>query len=207
MKEEDKWIKELRNHMEDYSEPLPEHGWEDLEKALSASRVIPMWRTPRFIAAAAVFVAAVSSLSIWLTKMTSEDFQQSNYADAIEKIQNDLSENGGRLEDGSQPEDPALAQQIHPVGDRGALRPTDRMAGLLLQKSGTEGRSTASSNEEDQSRNLQEISLPDSLQAIGSCCRYAGGRRGSDAAEGAAARPGPQADGTESGKHGNGETA
>lgn len=166
MKEEDKWIKELRNHMEDYSEPLPEHGWEDLEKALSASRVIPMWRTPRFIAAAAVFVAAVSSLSIWLTKMTSEDFQQSNYADAIEKIQNDLSENGGRLEDGSQPEDPALAQQIHPVGDRGALRPTDRMAGLLLQKSGTEGRSTASSNEEDQSRNLQEISLPDSLQAI-----------------------------------------
>ena len=48
MKEEDKWIKELRNHMEDYSEPLPEHGWEDLEKALSASRVIPMWRTPRF---------------------------------------------------------------------------------------------------------------------------------------------------------------
>ena len=52
MKEDDKWVENLRNKLEDYSEPLPDALWERLEEELSAPRVIPMWRTRRFVAAA-----------------------------------------------------------------------------------------------------------------------------------------------------------
>lgn len=71
MKKEDQWINNLRKQMEEYSEPLPPNGWDRLEKSLASPRVIPLWRNPRIVAAAAVFVAAVSSLSIWLSETTS----------------------------------------------------------------------------------------------------------------------------------------
>ena len=34
MKNEDKWIQDIRNRMEDYSEPLPAGMWEQLESEL-----------------------------------------------------------------------------------------------------------------------------------------------------------------------------
>ena len=49
MKEDDKWVENLRNKLEDYSEPLPDALWERLEEELSAPRVIPMWRTRRLL--------------------------------------------------------------------------------------------------------------------------------------------------------------
>lgn len=36
MKEDDKWVENLRNKLEDYSEPLPDALWERLEEELSA---------------------------------------------------------------------------------------------------------------------------------------------------------------------------
>ena len=42
MKEDDKWVENLRNKLEDYSEPLPDALWERLEEELSAPRVIPI---------------------------------------------------------------------------------------------------------------------------------------------------------------------
>ena len=44
MKNEDKWIQDIRNRMEDYSEPLPAGMWEQLESELDTPKVIPMWR-------------------------------------------------------------------------------------------------------------------------------------------------------------------
>lgn len=75
MKENDKWVENLRNKLEDYSEPLPDDLWGRLEEELSAPRVIPMWRTHRFVAAAAaVAVIAVSSLTFWFINSSTADY-------------------------------------------------------------------------------------------------------------------------------------
>lgn len=39
MKNEDKWIQDIRNRMEDYSEPLPAGMWEQLESELDTPKV------------------------------------------------------------------------------------------------------------------------------------------------------------------------
>lgn len=80
MKEDDKWVENLRNKLEDYSEPLPDALWERLEEELSAPRVIPMWRTRRFVAAAAVLTVAVSSLTFWFINSPTADYMRSNEA-------------------------------------------------------------------------------------------------------------------------------
>ena len=66
MKNKDKWAMRLRDKMEGYSEPLPNGLWERMETEISAPRVIPMWRTRRFVVAAAMLIAAVSLLTVWL---------------------------------------------------------------------------------------------------------------------------------------------
>ena len=67
MKEkEDKWIQSVRKRLENYSEPLPDGLWKELEQELDASsRLIPLWRQRKWQAAAAVAVLAVSSLTVW----------------------------------------------------------------------------------------------------------------------------------------------
>ena len=71
-KDEDKWIKNLRNKMEDYSEPLPEGLWEQLEDDLAQPKVIPFWRRWTQVAAAAVLVLAVSSVVLWKFKVPAD---------------------------------------------------------------------------------------------------------------------------------------
>lgn len=70
--EDELWLKKIKDKLEDYSEPLPADGWERLEKELSVSgapitgphRMIPFRRWA--VAAAAVLLVAVSSVSLWL---------------------------------------------------------------------------------------------------------------------------------------------
>ena len=70
--EDELWLKKIKDKLEDYSEPLPVAGWERLEKELSVSgapitgphRMIPFRRWA--VAAAAVLLVAVSSVSLWL---------------------------------------------------------------------------------------------------------------------------------------------
>lgn len=74
MKDEDKWIEELRRRMEDYSEPLPDGLWEDLEKELNAPKVIPFRRM--WYAAAVVLVLLASSLAVWFWSSPVADFER-----------------------------------------------------------------------------------------------------------------------------------
>ena len=75
--EDELWLKKIKDKLEDYSEPLPVAGWERLEKELSVSgapitgphRMIPFRRWA--VAAAAVLLVAVSSVSLWLWLRTS----------------------------------------------------------------------------------------------------------------------------------------
>lgn len=70
--EDELWLKKIKDRLDDYSEPLPVGGWERLEKELSSfdtptagkHRLLPFRRWA--VAAAAVLLAAVSSVSLWL---------------------------------------------------------------------------------------------------------------------------------------------
>lgn len=64
MKDEKKWIKDLRSQMEGYSEPLPPGMWEKVERELDTPKVIPMWKRWQAVAAVGL-IAVVSSLTLW----------------------------------------------------------------------------------------------------------------------------------------------
>ena len=64
MKEDKKWIQQVRKQLEDYSEPLPADLWEAIERDLDQSSVqpklIPLWKRWQAVAAV-VAVLVVSS--------------------------------------------------------------------------------------------------------------------------------------------------
>ena len=66
MKQEDKWMKNFRERMKDYSEPLPDDLWREIQQDLQAEevKVIPFWKRWQ-MAAAVALVLVVSSLSVW----------------------------------------------------------------------------------------------------------------------------------------------
>ena len=61
----EKWIKDIRSRMENYSEPLPADLWAKIDADISRPKVIPMWRKWTSVAAAAAVVLAVSTLSLF----------------------------------------------------------------------------------------------------------------------------------------------
>lgn len=68
MEENELWMNKLKEKLTDYSEPIPEFGWEQLEKELATPRVerrIFPYRRWSIAAVAAVFVAVVSSVSFY----------------------------------------------------------------------------------------------------------------------------------------------
>lgn len=127
MKKNDKWADNLRNRMEDYSEPLPDGLWERLEDELSAPRVIPMWRTRRFVAAAAIAIVAVSSLTFWFITSPSADYVRDNQslAEGLEQqhVPVDIL---SKLPDETQPATPSrpMLAAMTPVGKKTYL-PTE----------------------------------------------------------------------------------
>lgn len=127
MKKNDKWVDNLRNRMEDYSEPLPDGLWERLEEELSAPRVIPMWRTRRFVAAAAIAIVAVSSLTFWFVTSPSADYVRDNQslAEGLEQqhVPVDIL---SKLPEETQPATPSrpMLAAMTPVGKRAYL-PTE----------------------------------------------------------------------------------
>lgn len=62
--EDEKWIQNIRNRMDDYSEPQPPDMWRKLEKDLNVPKVIPLWKRWQFVAAAAM-IAVVFSVGVW----------------------------------------------------------------------------------------------------------------------------------------------
>ena len=65
MEEKDKWIKNLRHRMEDYSEPAPADLWNQLEKELNSTpKIIPLWRRWQAVAAIALLVV-ISTVTVW----------------------------------------------------------------------------------------------------------------------------------------------
>ncbi len=90
MEEKDLWLKKVKEKLEDYSEPIPASGWEQLEKELSASvsklpggkssthKRTVLYRRWTAVAAAAAVLVAVSAISIY--------FLQTPEADTVRQI-------------------------------------------------------------------------------------------------------------------------
>ena len=74
-KVDDKWLKDLRERMEDYTEPLPDGLWEELDGELNKPKVIPFWRRWPSVAAAVALVLIINSLTIsnWFAPFFEEE--------------------------------------------------------------------------------------------------------------------------------------
>ena len=80
-KDNDKWLNNLRERMDDYVEPLPEGLWEELEGELARPKIIPFWRRWPSVAAAVALVLVVSSLALseWFAPLVdSPEIQTAN---------------------------------------------------------------------------------------------------------------------------------
>lgn len=74
MKENEPWVKKMREKLEDYSEPLPASGWQQLEKELlspakNRSYSLRQWA----VGAAAAVLVAVSSVSLYFLNTSTAD--------------------------------------------------------------------------------------------------------------------------------------
>lgn len=73
--EEDRWEKAFRGRLEDYSEPVPEQIWENLEADLKTARGgRPVYSFRRIAAAAAVFLAVLSTASLYFLYTPSAEY-------------------------------------------------------------------------------------------------------------------------------------
>ena len=74
-KDDDKWLKDLRERMEDYSEPLPEGLWEELEDELNRPKVVPFWKRWPSVAAAVALILVINSLTLshWFAPFGEEE--------------------------------------------------------------------------------------------------------------------------------------
>lgn len=96
--EDELWMRKIKERLEDYSEPLPPSGWERLEKELPVSRpplaekrrVIPFRRWA--VAAAAVLLVAVSSMSLWLLQSPVGDEVRNAAVPSLAMIPDNLPE-------------------------------------------------------------------------------------------------------------------
>lgn len=108
----EKWIDDIRNRIEDYSEPLPVGLWEKIEADIPSAKVRPLWRRWQSVAAAAVAVVGVSTLSLWYWS-SDKYVNQANNAEILnavkpatvidaqplmsDNIENEISDSGNRL--------------------------------------------------------------------------------------------------------------
>lgn len=79
--EDEKWLKSLRDSLDEYAEPLPEGFWDELQEDLPRPKIVPIWKRWIPVAAAAVLVLSVSSLVLWKSNSSffqSPDIQQAN---------------------------------------------------------------------------------------------------------------------------------
>lgn len=97
MKDEEKWLKMMKKRLDDYSEPLPDNGWERLEKALPTSAPMMVVDNKRQVllrrwtmVAAAAMLILVSSVGVWMMKSTVIDDVNNTAKAVLETLPDDL---------------------------------------------------------------------------------------------------------------------
>lgn len=83
---EDKWLDGLRDRMKDYSEPVPDNLWADIEKDLEVTpKVIPMRGHWQMVAAVALLLV-VSSLTLWFWHSPAVEYMEQQSAKVEEVL-------------------------------------------------------------------------------------------------------------------------
>ena len=83
---EDKWLDGLRDRMKDYSEPVPDNLWADIEKDLEVTpKVIPMRGRWQMVAAVALLLV-VSSLTLWFWHSPAVEYMEQQSAKVEEVL-------------------------------------------------------------------------------------------------------------------------
>lgn len=110
MKDDELWLKKIKERLDDYSEPLPDTGWERLEKVLPASAPMSVGKKKQVMfrrwamTAAAVVLVAVSSVSLWLLQSPVVDEVRRAAEPALATIPDVLPEQTKPDTQGEQPE-------------------------------------------------------------------------------------------------------
>ena len=128
MKEKDKWIKNFRTRMEDYSEPAPADLWEQLEKELdTVPKAIPMWHRWQAIAAVGLLLV-VSSLTVWFWQSPSANYLEKQSAEL-----NSLHEPDGLVPGAVVPEQPVA--RVAPAVSSGRSQRAKVVRTVMLEAS------------------------------------------------------------------------
>lgn len=137
MKDDELWLKKIKERLDDYSEPLPDTGWERLEKALPTSPSMSVGTKKNILfrrwamTAAAVVLVAVSSVSLWLMQSPVMDDVNRSAGPALAIIPDTLPEQAKPATQGEQPE-----PVIRRVVERGS---DSHHQSLVAQRLETEG--------------------------------------------------------------------
>ena len=114
--EDEKWLKQIKKRLDDYSEPLPQEGWERIERELETPVLQPrqtwMLRSWGRMAAAAVLLLAISTISLWLLQSPVGEEMRQMPPIALQPDELPLP----TMPDRTRPEEKRLAvQQIRPA--------------------------------------------------------------------------------------------
>lgn len=113
--EDEKWLKQIKERLDDYSEPLPQGGWERIERELEAPVLQPrqtwMLRPWVRIAAAAVLLLGISAISLWLLQSPVGEEMRQMPPVALQPDELPLP----TMPDRTRPEEKRLAMQIRPT--------------------------------------------------------------------------------------------
>ena len=114
--EDEKWLKQIKKRLDDYSEPLPQGGWERIERELETPVLQPrqtwMLRPWVRMAAAAVLLLGISAISLWLLQSPVGEEMRQMPPIALQPDELPLP----TIPDRTRPEEKRLAmQQIRPA--------------------------------------------------------------------------------------------
>lgn len=139
MKDEELWLKKIKEQLDDYSEPLPVAGWERLEKSLPASASLTVGMKKRMMfrrwamTAAAVALVAVSSVSLWLMQSPVVDDVRRSAEPALARMPDALPPSANPA---------AQGEQSEPVIRKVTERETSYRQSLVAQRSVAEDASS-----------------------------------------------------------------
>ncbi|WP_294614771.1 porin family protein [uncultured Bacteroides sp.] len=140
MKDDELWLKKIKERLDDYSEPLPDAGWERLEKALPTSPSMSVGTKKNILfrrwamTAAAVALVAVSSVSLWLMQSPVMDDVRRSAEPALAVIPDVLPEQAKPAIQGEQPK-PVIRRVVEQEG-------ASHHHPLVAQRLETEGNKT-----------------------------------------------------------------
>lgn len=87
-RENEKWIKSMKDRLDKHAEPVPEGLWDTIEQEISSKALSPSLSWKRMISVAAVVFMVLASVSVWIFKFSEkQSFQEiASYTKQISEV-------------------------------------------------------------------------------------------------------------------------